>query len=610
MRLHRTSAAVIVLHCLLVLSASGQYDVERVMEKSFEQTEFFFTPYRFLPFGIGPFRNSVSGMLDDPFLELDVNPARLFRDTSGTGYFLADFRNSREITDMRNDYYPHAYLRTAVMDAAFRMPYPMYYVNTRTSLEPAVSLGYVFRFQSPSLNDISLGATYQLLTQDEDYYAVPQDIYTKVLGADYAGARNAGTENIPITDRYSGSNEMHQEGHLLSVFGGVDLTSQLQLGVKVGRVVFDREGSHGSSNVWETGSVSSSSLWKNMESREQAYRHWEGTVGLRYALGDATWIGATAARVQATADQSLPRSDSSFYSYGPALSVTENWGIHSSAGVQEQSWKHEGGTTILGAELSTQVNTDKRFQLRYQYSRQEVDIDLSGNIRDGSTGRSRWSWDTTVYQYESNYGVTDVRSGSGTTSGTSHELNGSYQWKLGDRVTLSLGGRVEIHDRETRTSESVIANRYSRYVTTGSYPYSSFDSTAETKQLLWTFTTSVSRLTIPIFVSYRVSPTAELLFGLNRSASNWKAEDVTLAIFDQRYHADQSGSTTKTNFGERYTQPRERTSEVRTAFMAGLTVTPTPSLSIRFLGVPNFIDTYYGSELSDVQLWLSVSIRP
>ena len=47
-----------------------------------------------------------------------------------------------------------------------------------------------------------------------------------------------------------------------------------------------------------------------------------------------------------------------------------------------------------------------------------------------------------------------------------------------------------------------------------------------------------------------------------------------------------------------------------TGFMAGLTVSPTPSLSIRFLGVPNYIDTYAGSELSDFQLWISVSVRP
>ncbi len=602
-----------MLFCILLLTwqyAHAQYDVERVMEKSFEHTDFYFEPYRFVPLGIGPFKNSVSGALNDPFLELDINPARLFRDTSGAGYLTLDFRNSKRVIDGRSDYYPMPWMDASVRDAAYYMPYPRYFLRSRQSLEPAVSVGYLVRPRSELLSMFSFGATYQLMTQDERYYAVPQDIYKSLPGADYRGDRAAGTENIPIVDKYKGSDEMHQEGHFLSAFAGVDLTQRLQFGVKVGRVVFDRDGSYGSQNFWEYGASSSTSLWRSEESRRQSYRHWEGTAGLRYALDEASTIGISLGRLEGTADQTLPRTDSTYYSYGPIDATTDNWGVYASSARQSLSWKHDGTTTFAGADLTSLVDHGRKLFLSYHYSRQETDLTLNGSIADTSFGRSRNQWDTTVYRHTSDYALFDVRNGGGSIVGTTHRLTASYEWKLSEKVTLSLGGQYEFQERATNTSEAVVARRHSYYLSTGSYPYSYFDSTAETKRLLWTFNSQVRRLTIPVFLTIRASETTELLFGLNRTASNWSAEDVTLAIFDRRYHADSQGSSTQQNFGERYTQPRERMSEVRTSLMAGLTVRPSPLLSIRFLGVPNYIDTYNGAELSDVQFWISVSIRP
>ena len=606
--LKRITGIGLILFCLQ--SSYAQYDGERVMEKSFEQTDFYFTPYRFVPFGIGAFKNSVPGALNDPFLDLDVNPARLYRDTSGAGYLTIDFRNARQVAENRDIYFPYPMLRTATTDVAYRMPYPQYYLRSRRELEPAVSLAYLLRPRSEGLNAFSFGATYQLITQDERYYSIPQDIYKSMLGADYSGDRAAGTENIPIVDKYSGSDEMHQEGHFGSLFTGIDLTTKLQFGVKVGRVVFEREGSFGSNNFWEYGSASSTSLWRRQESRRQTYGHWEAMAGLRYAIDDATTLGISGGLLTGTADQTLPKLDSTYYAYGPIDAPNDNWGLYASSGMQTQSWKHEGTTTVVGADLSTLVSPGRRFQLIYQYSRQETDILLEGSIRDTSFGRSRYQWDTTIYRHTSDYALLDLRSGGGTAVGISHRLAVSYEWKLGERVTLSLGGQLELRESATNTSEAVIARRYSRYQSTGSYPYAYFDSTAESKRLLWTFATKLRRVTIPVFLTIRTSETMELLFGLNRSASNWRADDVTLAVIDERVHSDLQGSTRQQNFGERYTQPRERMSEVRTTLMAGLTVSPTPSLSIRFLGVPNYVETFEGTELSDVQLWISVCIRP
>jgi hypothetical protein len=169
---HRIAIAGLVL--LSTQTGFAQYFGEHVMEKSFEHTDFYFTPYRFVPFGIGAFKNSAPGMLNDPFLELDVNPARLYRDTAGAGYLTIDFRNARRVADNRDVYYPYP-MMDAARSAAYLIPYPQYFLRTRRELEPAVSLAYLVRPRSEAFNAFSFGATYQLITQDERYYAIPQD---------------------------------------------------------------------------------------------------------------------------------------------------------------------------------------------------------------------------------------------------------------------------------------------------------------------------------------------------------------------------------------------------------------------------------------------------
>src|SRR5207302_1385907 len=151
---------------LLLLCSSGtgygQYIGEQVMERSFEQTDFFFTPYRLVPYGIGTFSNSVAGVLDDPILNLDVNPAYLYSDTLQRSYAYLDFRNAREIRDSRSVYFPYDILRAVKVSMAF-YPYPRFYVNTRRALEPVFSAAYLLRPAEGALKNLSLGLTYQLV---------------------------------------------------------------------------------------------------------------------------------------------------------------------------------------------------------------------------------------------------------------------------------------------------------------------------------------------------------------------------------------------------------------------------------------------------------------
>ncbi len=601
--------------CLLLSAFSvsyGQYFGEQVMEKSFEQTDFFFTPYRLVPFGIGTFKNSVSGVLDDPLLNLDVNPSYLYSDSLRASYLYLDFRSSREIRS-RNDFFPYygpiAY-RTAVVADIIR-PYPFYYINSRKELEPVLSAAYLFRPTEGALKNLSLGLTYQMISQDEKYYQIPQDVYRSVIGNNYLGARAAEAQEIPIVNKYSGADNIHQKGHFISLFSGYEIDQNLQLGVKVSRVTFDREGEFGSTNLWENSYYGNySSLWSSREGRTQDYGHWELTGGANYRVNEQYNVGVNGGYLWGNADQVLTRGDSSYWANGPIGSPTQNWSVYSSSGNQRQTWTHDGKTSFGGIDLKAQVNASQLLQVHYLYTRQNTDLFLGGAIFDTSFGRSRYQYDTNVTTSQSYQRLFDSRTGTGTTVGNIHRLLGSLQWEINPSVKVYLGAQYEDRRIETNTSEAILNDRHYRYSSTGRYAYNYFDSTAESKTLEWNFRTKLARFTIPIFFTIRTSETIELLFGLNRSVTEWQVNDVTLAIFKYRVQSNQSGTTRRENFGERYTQPEERVSAIRTTFLAGVTVSPSRVFNVRFLVVPNFVDTYEGSELQDLQWWISVNLLP
>ena len=100
------------------------------------------------------------------------------------------------------------------------------------------------------------------------------------------------------------------------------------------------------------------------------------------------------------------------------------------------------------------------------------------------------------------------------------------------------------------------------------------------------------------------------MFGLNRKMSSWEIDDVTLAVFKYREQTNDSTTVKKTNFGERYTQPQERRTDIETSFLAGLTISPSKLFNVRFLVTPNFKNSYDGSELSELRWWIGVNLFP
>jgi hypothetical protein len=596
----------VLIATMIVLpnSVFGQYWGERVLEKSFEQTDFFFTPSYLNPYGIGSFKNATPGLLNDPLLEYIVNPARVRLDSLQWAYLYTDFRAARTITEEPSGYYPiWAYDGARV--ASDMIYYPRVYLNTRRELEPVFSGALMSAPAPEDLEGLLVGATYQLILQDDKYYSVPQDIYRTTAGYDYSGERAAAASDLPIVDKYSGSDNMNQTGHFLNAFASYVSPFGLDVGAKVSRVTFTRSGSIGSSNLWEHAYHSTStSFWMNMEGRGQEYAHWDVAGGIRYHLSPKLAVGGTFGYLWGEVTQNLHQDDSSYY----ANSSSSGGSYYLRSGDTDHNWLHEGKTTYFGFDLTARPAPPFTVNLQYRRERASVGITLASGILDTSYSTYTWT-DTATYTSYSQSFLSDVRGGGGEQVRTQDRVMGALLWKINDNIELSLGAVLEWNSTSTTTTESVLSASRSFYWST----HRSWDSRysqAESKDLVWSFAADRTSFQIPVFMNIRASEVIGVMLGLNRTMTQWRIDDRTLALFRYRVMSTNGGVTRQENFGERYTAPTEEVTDVRTTFLAGVSLNATRAFQIRLLMVPNFVEKYDGTELEQLQWWIGLRLAP
>jgi hypothetical protein len=603
----KPSMVAISLVFMVSLQADAQYWGERVLEKGFEQTDFFFTPTYVMPYGIGSFKATTTGLVNDPLQEVIINPSRLGLDSTQDVWLYSDFRGAKTVKEQNNYVVPlYATAYDAVYSSSlYRYPYPRLYFESRRELEPVFSGGAVFRPLPGLAPTFYMGGTYQYILQDSKYYAVPQNIYRTAAGYDFNGKEVAASSSIPIVDKYSGKDDMHQLGHFGSVFLRYSPVAALDLGAKVSRATFHRDGAYGSANYWDY-SASSSSLWSNIEMRAQSHASWDLCGGLTYHVNSRLALGATVGNLWGDAVQSLRTVDSSHYDYS-STNYTSYY-TRSSNGLY--LWNHQGRTWYYGGDIQAFPSPNVALNVCYRHQTSNVDIGLASGVLD--TSFSTYSNTTPEQQYSglSQSGLTDIRSGGGTQNTTIDRFMGALRWRIDDRLTLSVGVQVERYASDIHTVESVESRNRYNYISTGSSSYSWLSAQDESKDLLWTFTCRRTSFQIPVFLSIRASQVLEFLLAINRDMSTWSIDDMTLALFRYRYLNQGGSATQETSFGERYTSPSEDVSDIRTAFLAGLNVSPSEKLKFRLLVVPNFSEDTDGQELHQWQIWLGITVTP
>jgi len=326
---------------------------------------------------------------------------------------------------------------------------------------------------------------------------------------------------------------------------------------------------------------------------------------MEYHLNPQITIGASAGHLWGDATQSLHRGDSSYYAYSSNPSTS----FYNRSGNTNQDWRHNGKTSYYGIDIAARTSPRNTLTLLYRHQSSSVEIGVGSAILDTSYSTYSWSDNTQLVRSYSQSYLSDTREGNGSRAGTADRLLAAVDYNIDDRVNVSVGAQLEWEKSETLTREAVLSASRSAYWST-SGNWESRYSQDESKDLFWTFTTKRTSFQVPVFVTIRASDVVRILLGLNRNMSTWRIDDVTLALF--RYRSAWRNGTEERgeNFGERYTAPTEEVSDVRTTFLAGLTISPSRNLQLRILMVPNFRDTFDGSELEQLQWWLGLTVMP
>ncbi|NNE34688.1 MAG: hypothetical protein HKN13_05605, partial [Rhodothermales bacterium] len=210
MNYFRACLLAIVASLAWVVPASAQYYDSRVLEKSFDKMDMFFTPSYVNPYGFQGFGPVAPGLISNSILDLQLNPAMALTDSVGTSNGYLDFRQSRSSAS-GPDFCCNYLWEDAVTDRSIYYPY--YPQNRVVAPEPI----FVAAYQARPTRGFAIGFSYQLLFRDSDYFGVSADIYRASATEDFFSNRVVGPEAYPITDVRSGVNNMRTVGHQAAI---------------------------------------------------------------------------------------------------------------------------------------------------------------------------------------------------------------------------------------------------------------------------------------------------------------------------------------------------------------------------------------------------------
>jgi len=589
---------------LIPCTVKPQYYGDRPLEMSFERADFFFSPSSVSPLGSGYFMQAATLVSEHPLAGIQRNPANLSgfdRDSLPPNYVYLDFGSSHSTGQERGHYYM----------PGGRMPgYWHYQAPRRPELTPLMSAAWFNRL--PVLNrSVTLGLTYQLISQGENYYAIPHDIYKNVAGRSYDGMAYAGTESYSIIDRFSGSDEMYHEGHAISALLSWEISEALTLGLKAGRFIFERDGSQGSNNLWNQ-QLNYQSYWKMNETRAQEYGHWDFSAGLIFAAGSHR-LGLHAGLLTGTVDQVMARDDESISKYGDRGS--SNFSDYSGWYKSDQAWEHSGQNLYAGFLWERHVREGLDFRFMYNFSRITNDLGLRSSIENESENEYYYVWSNGFNESEGFSKMHDFRNGSGERTLINNRFGVAMTWQLGGRQTLTLGGMAGFRNHTTNTSEMVDGYsesshkyRYEQQNYSSNYEY--YHKTIEDKTINWEYTSRLRTIQIPLLYELAMGERFGLLLGVSRSMSFLKTENSSLILYDYRERTQNDETLIERMTGERITEPRERLSVVQTNMIGGLTFSPAEMFSIRLIVSPGVEkNSVYKEYEGSVHVMLGMQLR-
>lgn len=583
---------------LTALHANAQIYGSRVVDKAFEENDIFFQPALINPFGLSGFGDAASGFIQHPLLDLEINPALATVTGSGSWSGYLDFRRS---APSQEEVYPVYGCPYCLDAAALRIPYPYYGGYTHEAARPLLAAA-LFGKPVAGRQSVVLGASYQLVFRDSDYYAVPYDIYRSAAALDFQGNRVAEV-GVPSVDGSSGENSLRTTGHLLNLHVAAT-AGPLAAGGRVGFVRHAVDGSMGHQDAWTNPAQSPDrSFWSDLEERRQEYAHVDIEFGIQYHVSDNMSAGVSVGTLFGNAEQALVRGDTSFYAASAAPpDVYSNEYLR--GGNTLQDWDRDGTQTWGGADLRYNAGSNATVYAVYRGAMLGTDLNTVSSIRDSTFA----DYAGGTYTSSSSSTLIDERVGSGDRSGSSHRIATGIQWSFAERSRISFGVDVNTRLRETDVQERVSTFQHSRNEWSNTGGSSSWRYVLVSDQeLTWSLRSRRTDVTIPVYLTTRVSDYVLVEFGLSRRFSLLNLSDETIVRHIATVEEQNGQTIVRDGMTEYYREPRIRESDVSTSFLAGFTVTPAPGLDVRFLLSP-VQQTRFGQTDIDWRWWIGFEL--
>ena len=596
-----------VILLILVPAVKAQYYGERTTDQNFEESSLYFQSHYLNPFGIESFKSVSPGLIDNPFLNLYINPASLPDLKDNSMLFYLDFRGDRTEAPIVQNYVVPLYY-----SASYYRPYYdlRWKSQSRIEPEPVVSFGLLTYPLSELTKKFFVGGTFQFIHGEDKYYQMPFFINSPVYAYDSFGVKTlANAASVPVQDIYSGRDDMVTDAKLFSLFAGYALSDKLTLGVSLNGVHHSRDGGYGNSYTEEYGNTNNSDRSNSSsEARNQKYHHIDISAGLNYMPVPEITVGIKAGILNGTADQDYTSLSNYYYKYNTP-EVSDSWSYNISQNSTIQTWNHDGSTKYLGINFNKKLKDDKEINFYYKYSRSNVDVSTSSGINDTSYSSYRW-----VSSYDSSWGESrgfssthDNRTGGGERVANIHEAMINFKWRLTESSTINIGVYINSTDNTITSNEPVYATNESNYNYTNSNPqYNNnyYQKLIEDKTLVWTYNSDKFSLQVPVLLNFRFGQQWGMMLGINRIYNSWNVTDQTTAYFNLRERTQDTVVKSETNFGERYTQPAERVSDKQTKIFMSFDASITSSFTARLTIDPEFEHLFRVD-----QWWLSFELK-
>lgn len=586
-----------IILILIPISLSAQYYNERTIEHNYEQSDMFFKSSYLNPFGIHHLKDISIGFIDDPFLNVQLNPAILPKLKNGTTEVYLDFRGDRTESRLLKNYSVPAYYDQYYGYNSYIPDYRQI-TETRNESEPIFSLGII---NYPFSNKFYVGGTFQYLHSKDKFYSPTFSIYNSNFYADGYAKELARSSDIPVIDRYAGKDEMIQKGIIFSAFAGYEILSNLSIGLNFNTIDFDRNGDYLNENNDDYGNVDDNIYEnKNLKSRKQDYDHTDIALGLSYKTENKFILGVKAGLLDGNVIQDH-LSQNRYLSQYKEPNVSSEWYYHISDYNSSQSWDHDGKTKYLGFNFSKQVKSSS-INGYYKYSKTDIDASTKSSLRDTSFSSNRWQdYNTNTYSTSLHHSLTsDIRDGTGERDSKKHEGMINVKWNLTENTNVYTGFYFSKNNSTVVNTENAVYKRRYHYERTGSYARLNHNELNEDKVLTWNYENEHTTFQIPIIFDFTLNNHFGIMLGVNRVFHDWNISSITSVYLKKRTNDDNGEVKEENDFIERYIEPTDTYTEDYTDVFTKLNVNVTKELQVNLLLNPEFDDTF-----RIAQWWLS-----